>query len=164
MWRDFFINMVSCPFCGFLESKVVDIRRTKQGKTNRRRRECLTCVKRFTTYESLELAPITIIKSDGKREGFDKNKLLLGLLKSTEKRPITRQDLLNLVNKIESDILQKGLQEVNSNHIGDLVMKYLKELDRVSYIRFASVYKDFKDVQSFEQELKNLIGGKSYEN
>jgi len=145
-----------CPKCGEFETRVLDSRPTDDGFAIRRRRECMKCGFRFTTYERFEIMPILVIKKDGRRERFDRNKILNGLLKACEKRPIPLETLERLVSKIELELQQEGKLEVDSKHIGELVMKHLKELDKVAYIRFASVYRDFRDIDEFFEELKNL--------
>jgi len=144
---------MNCPSCGYSESKVIDSRPTQDGKGIRRRRECLSCAKRFSTVETIEYAPIIVRKKSGGKEMFNKQKLLSGVLKATEKRPV---DAIALVDEIESE-LQNGLfTEVSSVDIGEMVMSKLKEVDAVAYVRFASVYREFHDINSFMQELKNL--------
>lgn len=151
---------MKCPFCGFSESKVVDSRPTDDGETIRRRRECLSCQKRFTTYENVEILPIVVIKKDGSREPFDKQKLLNGLLRACQKRPVTFEQLSLLVNNIEQKLQNELKREVPSPEIGEIVMEELKELDEVAYVRFASVYREFKDLNSFLSELNKLMPGK----
>lgn len=146
-----------CPFCGYLESKVVDSRPTDEGGRIRRRRECLKCMKRFTTYEIIETLPIIIIKKDKSREVFDRNKILNGFLRACEKRPVSIEVLEDAVNEIEA-ILQNSLErEVSSQKLGELAMEQLKEIDEVAYVRFASVYRQFGDVNTFMNELKTLL-------
>ncbi|MBR7070946.1 MAG: transcriptional regulator NrdR [Clostridia bacterium] len=148
---------MKCPFCGYEESKVVDSRPTDEGERIRRRRECLQCGKRFTTYEMIESLPIIVIKKDGSRETFDREKLLNGLLRACEKRPVSFDALEHTVDEIET-VLQNSLdREVSSEHIGELVMEKLKGLDEVTYVRFASVYRQFKDIETFMQELTKLL-------
>lgn len=148
---------MKCPFCGSLETKVVDKRETEDAVTTRRRRECLSCGKRFTTYERLETLPITIVKKDGTREQFDRAKLAKGILKACEKRPVERESIDKVLDNIESDLRGAEATEIESRKIGTLVMKNLKRLDKIAYIRFASVYKDFKDIEEFRKELLKLI-------
>jgi len=140
-----------------LESKVVDSRPTDEGESIRRRRECLACQRRFTTYEQVEILPIIVIKKDGSRQVFDKQKILNGLLRATEKRPISLNDLTRIVNSIELKLQNELRREVRSTEIGQLVMDELKSLDEVAYVRFASVYREFKDINSFMSELTSLL-------
>ncbi|MBI4020618.1 MAG: transcriptional repressor NrdR [Candidatus Aenigmarchaeota archaeon] len=148
---------MKCPFCGSLESKVLDKRESPDEKATRRRRECLSCKKRFTTYERVEAADLVVIKKDGKREMFDRSKIRTGVLKACEKRPVTLDQIEQVVDLIENDIRKLGSSEVKSTMIGNLVMRRLKRLDKVAYIRFASVYREFADVRSFQKELKKLL-------
>ena len=148
---------MKCPFCGFEESKVIDSRPTDEGQRIRRRRECLECTKRFTTYEVIESLPIIVIKKDKSRETFNRNKLMTGLLRACEKRPVSIDMLDNLIDEIEV-IIQNSLdREVSSEKIGELVMEKLKKVDEVAYVRFASVYRQFTDVSSFMDELNKLV-------
>lgn len=147
---------MKCPYCKSSETKVVDKRDAEDSVVIRRRRECLKCGKRFTTYERVELADIRVIKKDGRRELFDRNKLLRGILKACEKRPISDDSIRNLADEIEAKLRRKEKTEIESKVIGELVTEKLKNLDKVAYIRFASVYRQFKDIGSFEQELKKL--------
>ncbi len=146
---------MKCPFCFQFETKVIDSRDTSDMQI-RRRRECLTCNKRFTTYEKIETSPLIIIKRNGTKESYSREKILSGVQKSCNKRPITIEIVESLIDDIESEIRSKGLQEVPSSLIGELVIEKLKEIDKVAYLRFASVYKDFKDIKSFEKELTKL--------
>ena len=146
-----------CPFCGNEDTRVSDKRETDDGNVTRRRRECLRCKKRFTTYEEVEKIEVTVIKKDNTRQKFDKQKLLSGLLKACEKRPISREQIEQAVNEIEQEILSMESKEIPSSVIGELVIKKLKNIDKVAYIRFASVYKDFADVEDFKKELDQLI-------
>jgi len=139
-----------------MESKVVDSRPTDEGSVIRRRRECIKCCKRFTTYEKVENTPILVIKKDGRREAFDSNKIMAGLVKACEKRPVTVKELESLVTDIEKQVYNSLEQEVTSQQIGELVMERLKSLDEVAYVRFASVYRQFKDVNTFIEELEKL--------
>ena len=149
---------MKCPFCGNLESKVVDSRPSDEGASIRRRRECLECHKRFTTYETMESLPLVVIKKDGSRQSFDRNKILNGMLRACEKRPVSLAALETAALDIEQ-ILQNSLErEVSTGQIGELVMERLKPLDEVAYVRFASVYRQFADVESFFNELKKLMG------
>ena len=148
---------MKCPFCSFEESKVVDSRPTDEGERIRRRRECLSCAKRFTTYEMIESLPIIVIKKDKAREQFSREKLMNGLLRACEKRPVSIDTLDNLIDEIESTIQNSLDREVSSERIGQLTMEKLKDLDEVAYVRFASVYRRFKDVSSFMDELNMLL-------
>jgi len=148
---------MNCPYCSYHDSKVIDTRPTDEGSSIRRRRECLKCMKRFTTYETIERLPIMVIKKDGSRQAFDRNKLLNGLFKSCEKRPVTLADLERLVDEVEQHFQNNLDTEVESRLIGELVMEKLKKLDEVAYVRFASVYRQFKDLNSFVSELNRLI-------
>ena len=152
---------MKCPYCGFTDSKVIDSRPTDEGERIRRRRECLRCAKRFTTYEIVESVPIVVVKKDKSRETFDRSKLLNGLLRACEKRPVSMETLEHIVDEIES-LLQNSLdREVPSNMIGTYAMERLKAVDEVAYVRFASVYRQFKDINSFMEELYKLINGKA---
>jgi transcriptional repressor NrdR len=146
-----------CPFCGFLESKVIDSRESKKGVSIRRRRECLSCKKRFTTYERIEQIPYMVVKKDGTRQPFDGQKLLRGMMKACEKRPIQISQLEEIVEEIESIVQDRQDKEIESSEIGQIVMERLKALDKVAYIRFASVYREFKDVVEFKHVLENLL-------
>ena len=148
---------MKCRFCGHMESKVIDSRPTEEGMSIRRRRECLNCGKRFTTYEIIETLPIVVVKKDKSRETFDRNKLLTGLLRACEKRPVSVHTLENLVDEIEAVIHNSLEREITSAEIGELVMDRLKEIDEVAYVRFASVYRQFKDINTFLTELKKLL-------
>ena len=152
---------MKCPFCGHQEDKVVDSRASSDGVAIRRRRECLGCSKRFTTYEHVEEQPLMIIKKDGRREAFDRHKLLGGLVKACEKRPVSMDDLERLVDELERELSQQFEREVPSREIGERVMKKLHALDPVAYVRFASVYREFKDVEQFMRELKDLLAQKA---
>ena len=148
---------MKCPFCGFEESKVIDSRPTDEGQRIRRRRECLKCGKRFTTYEIIESLPIIVIKKDKSRETFNRDKLMTGLLRACEKRPVSIDTLDNMIDEIET-VLQNSLdREVSSEKIGELVMEKLKAIDEVAYVRFASVYRQFKDINTFMNELNKLL-------
>lgn len=146
-----------CPFCSHIESKVIDSRESKKGLSIRRRRECLSCMRRFTTYEKIEEIPYMVIKKDGSRQPFDRQKLLRGLLKACEKRPIPVASLEEIVEEIESRLQERSDKEISAAEIGLHVMDRLKELDKVAYVRFASVYREFKDVIEFKQELESLL-------
>lgn len=151
---------MKCPYCGYQESKVVDSRHSDDGASIRRRRECLACQKRFTTYETVESLPMVVIKKDNSRQTFDRNKILGGMVKACEKRPVTMASLEQAVDEIEQ-IIQNSLdREVSTVHIGELVMERLKPLDEVAYVRFASVYRQFKDINSFMQELNKILAEK----
>ena len=146
-----------CPYCAHLESKVVDSRPAEEGASIRRRRECLSCHKRFTTYETVESLPLMVVKKDGSRQSFDRSKVLGGLIRACEKRPVSYGTLEDMVNEIEQ-VLQSELErEVSSAEIGELVMERLKRLDEVAYVRFASVYRQFKDINTFMRELNKLL-------
>ena len=144
---------MKCPSCGFADSRVLDSRPAEEGNSIRRRRECLECQKRFTTFETLEMLQIFVIKKSGSKELFDKQKLLAGVLKATEKRPV---DAVLLVNEIEAELQNTLRQEITSTELGEIVMRKLRERDEVAYVRFASVYREFKDIDSFLEELKVL--------
>jgi transcriptional repressor NrdR len=148
---------MKCPFCGNLGDKVVDSRETKDGEAIRRRRECLKCKRRFTSYERIEQIPYMVIKKDGRRENFDRKKILNGLLKACEKRPVKVNDLEKIVDEIEAMLHQGSEREINTERIGAHIMNRLKNLDKVAYVRFASVYRQFKDVNEFLSELKGLL-------
>lgn len=148
---------MKCPFCSFLDSKVVDSRNGKDGTSIRRRRECLKCNRRFTTYERNEEINLVIVKKDGRREGFDRSKIIDGLEKACEKRPISVELIENLVSDLERELQETGEREVNSNVIGEILISKLYEIDEVAYVRFASVYRSFKDVNQFMDELKELL-------
>ena len=148
---------MKCPFCGYEESKVIDSRPTDEGERIRRRRECLECAKRFTTYEMIESLPIVVIKKDGSRETFDRQKLLTGMLRACEKRPVSIEMLDRAISDIETVIQNSLDREVSSDKIGELVMDKLKGIDEVAYVRFASVYRQFKDINTFMAELNKLL-------
>ncbi|MCX5716659.1 MAG: transcriptional regulator NrdR [Candidatus Omnitrophica bacterium] len=148
---------MKCPFCRKTQNKVVDSRLSQNGKAIRRRRECLKCKKRFTTYEYIEETPLMVIKKDGRREAFDRNKLLSGLVKACEKRPVSIESLEKLVNTVEYSLEKDFKKEVRSKVIGELAMKKLHALDEIAYVRFASVYRQFRDVSEFMKELKYLL-------
>ncbi len=149
-----------CPFCDFSESKVIDSRPTEEGISIRRRRECLNCNKRFTTYEKIENIPIMVVKKDESRAPFDREKLLSGLLRACSKRPVSLNDLERIVNEIEAVVYNSLEREVTSRQIGEMVMDKLKELDEVAYVRFASVYRQFKDLNTFLDELNSMLKNK----
>lgn len=150
-----------CPYCEYYESKVVDSRPTDEGQAIRRRRECISCGKRFTTYEKIEEIPIIIVKKDGNRQSYDRNKLLNGLIKACEKRPVSMNVIERAVDDIEKTLSNSLEKEITSVQIGELVMAKLKEIDEIAYVRFASVYRQFKDVNSFMDELKTLLDDNS---
>jgi transcriptional repressor NrdR len=145
-----------CPFCSHEETKVTDKRESKNSLITRRRRECLRCKKRFTTYERIELINIRVIKKNGAREQFNREKIKNGVIKACEKRPINADQIESIVDSVEAEIRESNQKEIKTTTIGSIVMKKLKKLDQVAYIRFASVYRSFKDVDSFKEELKNL--------
>jgi transcriptional repressor NrdR len=149
---------MKCPVCHYAETKVVDSRVASDGSSIRRRRECLKCGFRFSTYEEIEILDLTIIKRDGSKQAYDKDKLTRGLKKALEKRPITEEKFKKLVNAVERDIQALRHNEITSSQLGQIVMKELKKTDQVAYIRFASVYQSFKDVQTFQRELNKLLG------
>ena len=151
---------MKCPYCGTLESKVVDSRPAEEGTSIRRRRECLECHKRFTTYETVESLPLIVIKKDGSRQTFDRDKLLGSMLKACEKRSVPLAKLEELAREIEQSLQNDMEREVSSSEIGELVMDRLKEVDEVAYVRFASVYRQFKDIGTFMDELNKLLDGK----
>jgi transcriptional repressor NrdR len=148
---------MKCPFCGFLNDKVVDSRESKEADSIRRRRECLQCAKRFTTYERIDEIPYMVVKKDGRRERFDRQKVLNGLLHACEKRPVAISQLERIVNDAESYVIDSSERERKTSEIGELIMNRLRKLDKVAYVRFASVYLDFKDVKEFMSELKDLV-------
>ncbi|MBQ7897082.1 MAG: transcriptional repressor NrdR [Clostridia bacterium] len=148
---------MKCPACGFAESKVLDSRPTEEGEAIRRRRECLSCQKRFTTYERLEVMPIMVVKKDKSREAFDRTKLINGMIRACEKRPVPISDIERAVSDIEASLNNSLQTEVSSTQIGELVMEALKKIDEVAYVRFASVYRQFKDINTFMDELKLLL-------
>ena len=152
---------MKCPFCGYEESKVIDSRPTEDGEKIRRRRECLSCKKRFTTYEIVETVPLMVVKRDHSREAFDRQKLLNGMLRACEKRPVSYQQLDSAVSNIEQALLNSYDREVSSMYIGDLAMDQLKHIDDVAYVRFASVYRQFSDVNTFMEELKDMLATRS---
>lgn len=147
---------MKCPACGCADSKVIDSRSVEEGNSIRRRRECLACQKRFTTFEIIEKVQIVVVKKNGTKELFDRNKLLSGLLKACQKRPVNAEEL---VSEIENEIYNSLTPEITTGEIGELVMKHLKEKDEVAYVRFASVYREFKDIETFLAELKQLKEG-----
>ena len=148
---------MKCPFCLHEDDKVIDSRSSNEGKSVRRRRECLKCKKRFTTYEYVEEVPLMVIKKDGRRESFDRNKIISGILKACEKRPVSVEKVEALVDKVEKELQKSFDKEVKAQVIGELAMDYLHKLDEVAYVRFASVYRQFKDINQFMKELKDLL-------
>ena len=152
---------MKCVYCGSMDSKVIDSRISDDGSSIRRRRECLACGRRLTTYETVERIPVFVIKKDGNRELFDTNKLRGGIMKACEKRPVSYESIDKLVTEIEKTVYNLGANEVSSDKIGDEVMKGLKELDQVAYVRFASVYKEFKDIDTFLSEIERILGKKA---
>ena len=148
---------MKCPFCGHLGDKVIDSRTSREGDAIRRRRECLKCEERFTSYERVEEMLPVVVKKDGRRESFDRQKILHGLEKACEKRPVSIESRESVVGKIEKNLLDLGLKEVQSSQIGKELMSSLKDLDKIAYVRFASVYREFKDVNEFMEELKTLF-------
>ncbi len=148
---------MKCPFCLHEDDKVIDSRASNEGKSVRRRRECLKCKKRFTTYEYVEEVPLMVIKKDGRRESFDRNKIISGILKACEKRPVSVEKVETLVDRVEKELQKSFDKEVKAGVIGELVMEHLHKLDEVAYVRFASVYRQFKDINQFMKELKDLL-------
>ncbi len=148
---------MKCPYCGFEESKVIDSRSADDGERIRRRRECLNCGKRFTTHEIIETVPLIVVKRDKSREVFDRNKLTAGLLRACEKRPVSIQQIENMVNTIETKLQSSLDREITTMQIGELAMEELKSVDEVAYVRFASVYRQFKDINTFMDELNKLL-------
>ncbi|MDD6022008.1 MAG: transcriptional regulator NrdR [Acutalibacteraceae bacterium] len=151
---------MKCPFCGYTESKVIDSRPTDESERIRRRRECMSCGKRFTTYEVIENVPIIVVKKDKSREAFDRAKLFNGMLRACEKRPVPLDTIEKAVTEIETELQNSLDREVTSEHIGELTMEKLKNIDEVAYVRFASVYRQFKDINTFMDELAKLLGEK----
>ncbi len=149
-----------CPFCGYSESKVIDSRPADEGASIRRRRECLTCRKRFTTYETVESLPLMVVKKDGSRQSFDRAKLLRGMIRACEKRPVSMASLEKIADEIEQDLQNSMEQEIKTEVIGEQVMAKLKGVDEVAYVRFASVYRQFKDIDTFMTELNKLLADK----
>ena len=148
---------MKCPYCEYTESKVIDTRPTEEGNSIRRRRECLKCEKRFTTYEQIETMPIVVIKRDKSRQCFEREKILNGLFRACVKRPISIEVLENIVSSIEARLANSLVREVTTDEIGQMVMQHLRDIDQVAYVRFASVYRDFKDVKTFMDELTSLL-------
>jgi transcriptional repressor NrdR len=152
---------MKCPFCGHQEDKVMDSRPSKGGSAIRRRRECLKCEKRFTTYEQIEEILPMVVKRDGRREPFDRLKIVAGVRKAVEKRPVSSEKIESLVDDIETSLMERAAKEINSTEVGEMVMNRLKELDDVAYVRFASVYRQFKDINAFMDEVKRLLNRKT---
>lgn len=151
---------MKCPFCDYIESKVVDSRPTDEGNTIRRRRECVKCKHRFTTYEKIEEIPLIVVKKDGNRESYDRAKMMHGIIRACEKRPVAFQQIEDLAKQIEKKLYNSMEKEISSTYIGELVMHGLRELDEVAYVRFASVYRQFKDINTFMDELKTMLNDK----
>jgi transcriptional repressor NrdR len=151
---------MKCPFCAHLHDKVVDSRESKDGDAIRRRRQCLKCKRRFTSYERIDEIPSVVVKKDGRRERFDRQKVLAGILKACEKRPVSMSQLETIADNAESMVQESSEREVATRVLGEMIMKELRNLDKVAYVRFASVYLDFKDVQEFMSELKDLLKGR----
>jgi transcriptional repressor NrdR len=151
---------MKCPYCAHLGDKVVDSRESREGEVIRRRRECLGCGKRFTSYERIDEIPYMVVKKDGSRERFERQKLIAGLLKACEKRPVSVASLESIADRIESTLQERPEKEITTNEIGSFVMQELKKLDKVAYVRFASVYRHFRDIGEFMTELKDLLNAK----
>lgn len=151
---------MKCPYCGYEESKVVDSRSTDDSTAIRRRRECLNCSKRYTTYEKIEDIPILVIKKDLSREYFDKSKIIAGLIKACQKRPVSRAEIEQIADEVEKVLSNQMITEVKSDLIGEIIMRKLKNVDEVAYVRFASVYRQFKDINTFMEEIKSLMYNK----
>lgn len=148
---------MKCPFCGFLEDKVIDSRVSQDGDVTRRRRECMKCERRFTTYERVEEALPLVVKKDGRREPFDRMKMLAGIQKACEKRPVSIEQIETVIERVEQRFQDLGEKEITSSQVGEVVMDELKKLDEVAYVRFASVYREFRDINEFMKELKELL-------
>lgn len=146
-----------CPFCGYREDRVIDSRESKEGDLIRRRRQCLSCERRFTTYERIDEIPYMVVKKDGRREKFDRQKVLSGLLRACEKRPVSMSNLAELVDEVEARLSDSSDREISTTEIGELLIDRLRNLDKIAYVRFASVYRDFQDVEAFFAELENLM-------
>ena len=151
---------MNCPFCGHKEDKVIDSRESKEGDVIRRRRQCLGCERRFTTYERSDEIPYMVVKKDGRREKFDRQKVLGGLLKASEKRPVPMSRLAEIVDAVEAKLTDSSEREMSTTEVGEMLMERLRSLDKIAYVRFASVYRDFQDVEAFLNELKHLGGQK----
>jgi transcriptional repressor NrdR len=150
-----------CPYCGHLEDKVVDSREAKDGESIRRRRECIECGRRFTSYERIDEIPYMVVKKDGRREPFERNKIMAGMLRACEKRPISVNQLESIANQIEKSVQDSSDRELSTSEIGKIIMRRLKALDKVAYVRFASVYLEFEDVSEFMNELKALVSSRN---
>jgi transcriptional repressor NrdR len=148
---------MNCPFCGFRKDRVIDSRESKEGDLIRRRRQCLSCDRRFTTYERIDEIPYMVVKKDGRREKFDRQKVLTGLLKACEKRPVPMGKLAEIVDEVEGRLAESAEREISTIEIGEMLMERLGALDKIAYVRFASVYRDFQDVEAFLNEVKDLI-------
>lgn len=155
------MNALKCPFCSHYESKVVDSRPTDEGQAIRRRRECIVCAKRFTTYEKIEEIPLIVVKKSGNREPYNRNKILNGVIRSCEKRPVSLQDIEELVDDIEKHLYNMMEREITTEYIGNLVIDKIRTLDEIAYVRFASVYREFKDINTFMDEVKKILGEKT---
>jgi transcriptional repressor NrdR len=155
---------MNCPFCGHREDKVIDSRESKEGEIIRRRRECIGCARRFTTYERIDEIPYMVIKKDGRREKFDRQKVMNGLLRACEKRPIGMSKLADIIDVVESRLAETADRELSTTEIGEMLMDRLVGLDKIAYVRFASVYRDFQDVEAFLKELKDMMRNKRGEN
>ena len=151
---------MKCPYCGFSESKVIDSRPAEEGSSIRRRRECLSCAKRFTTYETVESLPMVVVKKDGSRQSFDRAKILGGMIRACEKRPVPMADMEKIAGEIEQDLQNSMEREIRSEVIGEMVMERLRTVDQVAYVRFASVYRQFQDIDTFMAELTKLLSEK----
>lgn len=152
---------MKCPYCGYAESKVIDSRPAEEGSTIRRRRECIACQKRFTTYEVMERLPLIVVKRDGSRQSFDRVKVINGLVRACEKRPVSLAQLEGIADDIETELQSALEREITTTEIGEMVMDRLKNLDEVAYVRFASVYRQFKDINTFMEELTKLLGDRT---
>lgn len=148
---------MTCPFCGHREDKVIDSRESKEGDVIRRRRQCLSCERRFTTYERSDEIPFMVVKKDGRREKFDRQKILNGLLRACEKRPVSMGKLAEIVDLVETKVVESADREMSTTEIGEMLIEHLQGLDKIAYVRFASVYRDFQDVEAFLNELKHLV-------
>lgn len=148
---------MNCPFCGHREDKVIDSRESKEGESIRRRRECLGCTRRFTTYERIDEIPYMVVKKDGRREKFDRQKVMNGLLRACEKRPIGMSKLAEIIDLVESSLAENPDRELSTTEIGEILMDRLSALDKIAYVRFASVYRDFQDVEAFLKEVKEMM-------
>ncbi len=149
---------MKCPYCSYYETKVIDSRPTEEGQTIRRRRECINCNKRFTTYEKIEEIPLILIKKDGTRQSYNRNKLVNGIIRACEKRPVSVKDIESIADEIERELYNSLEREITTKFIGEKVMNRLKNIDEVAYVRFASVYRQFKDINTFMDELEKLLG------